>query len=54
MDGEITEKISSLVPRRIGRAIARRTGSMASSAPSPVLAPSELLDDDAPGEANEK
>ena len=34
--------------------VARRTGPMASSAPAPVLGPPELLDDDAPGEANEK
>lgn len=34
--------------------VARRTGPMASSAPSPVIAPPELLDDDAPDEADEK
>lgn len=32
--------------------VARRTGPMASSAPSPVIAPPELLDDDAPDEAD--
>jgi hypothetical protein len=30
--------------------VARRTGPMASSAPSPILAPPELLDDEAPDE----
>ena len=34
--------------------VARQTGPKASSAPSPVLAPPELLDDDAPDEADEK
>jgi hypothetical protein len=34
--------------------VARRTGPKASSAPSPVLAPPELLDDDAPDEDDGK
>lgn len=34
--------------------VARRIGPKASSAPSPVLAPPELLDDDAPDEPDEK
>lgn len=34
--------------------VARRTGPKASSAPSPVIAPPELLDDDASDEADEK